>query len=233
MSELIRLSGVTKAYAVEGAPPVEVLHAVDLRIRAGEFVAIMGASGSGKSTLMNILGCLDQPTSGDYFLEDRNISALSADELAAVRLRLLGFVFQNFNLLPRISVLDNVALPLLYAGVNRQERRLRAGAMLDRVGLAPYGARRPNQLSGGQQQRVAIARALVNRPRLLMADEPTGNLDSETSQDVMHLFSMLNQDDGITLIVVTHEADIADYAKRRIRFRDGRIVEDQASEPVR
>ncbi|WP_139557206.1 ABC transporter ATP-binding protein [Methylotetracoccus oryzae] len=232
MDDLIRLVGVTKAYPVGDAPPVPVLHGVDLRIAAGDFVAIMGASGSGKSTLMNILGCLDTPSSGDYVLEGRNIAELDVDELAAVRLRLLGFVFQSFNLLPRIDVLDNVALPLLYAGVPRRERHRRAEQLLGRVGLQGYGARRPNQLSGGQQQRVAIARALINQPRLLLADEPTGNLDSETSVDVMRLFGTLNTEDGITLIIVTHEADIAAYARRRIRFRDGRIVEDTATEPL-
>jgi len=232
VDDLIRLVGVTKAYPVGDAPPVPVLHGVDLRIAAGDFVAIMGASGSGKSTLMNILGCLDTPSSGDYVLEGRNIAELDVDELAAVRLRLLGFVFQSFNLLPRIDVLDNVALPLLYAGVPRRERHRRAEQLLGRVGLQGYGARRPNQLSGGQQQRVAIARALINQPRLLLADEPTGNLDSETSVDVMRLFGTLNTEDGITLIIVTHEADIAAYARRRIRFRDGRIVEDTATEPL-
>ncbi|MGY6215224.1 ABC transporter ATP-binding protein [Methylolobus aquaticus] len=232
MDDLIRLVGVTKAYPVGDAPPVPVLHGVDLRIAAGDFVAIMGASGSGKSTLMNILGCLDTPSSGDYVLDGRNIAELDVDELAAVRLRLLGFVFQSFNLLPRIDVLDNVALPLLYAGVPRRERHRRAERLLARVGLQGYGARRPNQLSGGQQQRVAIARALINQPRLLLADEPTGNLDSETSVDVMRLFRTLNTEDGITLIIVTHEADIAAYARRRIRFRDGRIVEDTATEPL-
>ena len=223
---------MTKAYAAGGAPPVPVLHGIDLRIARGEFVAIMGASGSGKSTLMNLLGCLDSPSSGDYFLEGRNIAELDSDELAAVRLQLLGFVFQSFNLLPRIDVIENVALPLLYAGVPRRERRQRAEQMLVRVGLQGYGARQPNQLSGGQQQRVAIARALINRPRLLLADEPTGNLDSETSVEVMALFQALNEQDGITLIVVTHEADIAAYARRRIRFRDGRIVEDTRAEPA-
>jgi putative ABC transport system ATP-binding protein len=232
VGELIRLVGVSKAYPAGDAPPVPVLHGVDLRIEAGEFVAIMGASGSGKSTLMNILGCLDTPSSGDYVLDGRNIAELDVDELAAVRLRLLGFVFQSFNLLPRIDILDNIALPLLYAGVPRHERHRRAERLLVRVGLQGYGARRPNQLSGGQQQRVAIARALINQPRLLLADEPTGNLDSETSVDVMHLFRTLNVEDGITLIVVTHEADIAAYASRRIRFRDGRIVEDTATEPL-
>lgn len=230
MSELIRLVGVTKSYPTVDAPPVPVLHGVNLRIAAGEFVAIMGASGSGKSTLMNILGCLDSPSSGDYFLEDRNIADLDGDQLAAVRLRFLGFVFQSFNLLPRIDVLDNVALPLLYAGVARRERHRRAEQLLERVGLVGYGKRRPNQLSGGQQQRVATARALINQPRLLLADEPTGNLDSETSREVMALFSALNAEEGITLILVTHESDIAAYAQRRIRFRDGRIVEDTAAE---
>lgn len=229
MGELIRLVGVTKSYPAGDAPPVPVLHGVNLQIASGEFVAIMGASGSGKSTLMNILGCLDTPSSGDYFLDGRNVAQLDDEELAAVRLRLLGFVFQSFNLLPRIDVLDNVALPLLYAGVARRERHRRAEQQLARVGLQGYGARRPNQLSGGQQQRVAIARALINRPRLLLADEPTGNLDSETSIEVMALFRALNADEGITLILVTHEADIAGYAQRRIRFRDGRIVADTAA----
>lgn len=228
MSELIRLVGVTKSYPTVDAPPVPVLHGVNLRIAAGEFVAIMGASGSGKSTLMNILGCLDSPSSGDYFLEDRNIADLDGDQLAAVRLRFLGFVFQSFNLLPRIDVLDNVALPLLYAGVARRERHRRAEQLLERVGLVGYGKRRPNQLSGGQQQRVAIARALVLNPALILADEPTGALDSHTGSDIMDLFCELN-DQGITLITVTHDPRVASRAHRLVEFLDGQVVGDSAT----
>ena len=227
MSALIRLARIVKRYVIYGQEAQPVLQGIDLIIERGEFVAIMGASGSGKSTLMNILGCLDRPSGGDYVLDGRNISDLEPDQLAAVRSRLIGFVFQSFNLLPRLDVVDNVALPLLYAGVAHRERRRRADAMLHRVGLTDYATRFPNQLSGGQQQRVAIARALVNGPSLLLADEPTGNLDSETSRDIMALFADLNRDENITLVLVTHELDIANYARRLIRLRDGRVVEDR------
>jgi putative ABC transport system ATP-binding protein len=200
---------------------------VSLGIAEGEFVAIMGASGSGKSTFMNLLGCLDRPTRGVYRLSGQDVGRLSSDQLAALRNREIGFVFQGFNLLPKLSALDNVALPLLYAGMGREARRRQAQAMLERVGLGERSHHTPLQLSGGQQQRVAIARALASRPRIILADEPTGNLDSETSRQVMAFFSQLNREEGITLVLVTHEADIAAYAQRRIRFQDGRVVEDR------
>lgn len=228
LEPLIRLSGIGKDY-VSGDTVTPVLHEINLSIAGGEFVAIMGASGSGKSTLMNLLGCLDTPSRGSYLLEGQDVAHLDRDALATIRNRMLGFVFQGFNLLPRMNVLDNVALPLLYAGVGRRERQRRAAAMLERVGLAAYSLRQPMQLSGGQQQRVAIARALINRPRLILADEPTGNLDTATSHAVMDLFVELNVQEGITLLLVTHEADIAHYAQRRIRLRDGRIVGDDQS----
>jgi len=222
---LISVSGLSKYY-LENMP---VLKGINFSINSGEFVAIMGHSGSGKSTLMNILGCLDTATGGHYYLEGRDTSALNADELALLRNRLIGFVFQGFNLLPRSSILDNIGLPLLYAGKSKAERREKALLMLDRVGLAGFGERKPNQLSGGQQQRVAIARALVTDPRLILADEPTGNLDTQTGEDIMKIFHVLNEDHNITIILVTHEADIAAHAKRLIRVVDGRIASDQPS----
>jgi len=200
-------------------------------VEHGEFMAIMGASGSGKSTLMNILGCLDRPTSGSYRLNGRDVSRLDAGELAEVRNELLGFVFQNFNLLPRTSALENVELPLIYAGVPRAERRARAQAALERVELGDRLHHHPAQLSGGQQQRVAIARAMVNRPRLIFADEPTGNLDSKTSTSVMALFQELSRE-GLTIVFVTHEPDIASYASRVVVVRDGRIVSDLEQTPL-
>jgi putative ABC transport system ATP-binding protein len=230
MQTLIRLSGIGKAYPTAGQGFQPVLRDIDLCIDRGEFVAVMGASGSGKSTLMNILGCLDRPSTGQYWLNGDNVATLPPDRLAEVRSRLIGFVFQSFNLLPRIDVRENIALPLLYAGVGRKERRRRAEDMLARVGLPGYAGRLPNQLSGGQQQRVAIARALVTSPPLLLADEPTGNLDSHTSSEIMGFFSMLNRQEGITLILVTHELDIAAYARRVIRLRDGCVVEDRAQQ---
>ncbi|MGZ8237827.1 MAG: ABC transporter ATP-binding protein [Methylobacter sp.] len=222
---LISVSGLSKYY-LENMP---VLKDINFSINSGEFVAIMGHSGSGKSTLMNILGCLDTATGGHYYLEGRDTSALNADELALLRNRLIGFVFQGFNLLPRSSILDNIGLPLLYAGKSKAERREKALLMLDRVGLAGFGERKPNQLSGGQQQRVAIARALVTDPKLILADEPTGNLDTQTGEDIMKIFHVLNEDHNITIILVTHEADIAAHAKRLIRVVDGRIASDQPS----
>jgi putative ABC transport system ATP-binding protein len=208
------------------AGPVPVLHDVNLAIAAGEFVAVMGPSGSGKSTFMNILGGLDHPTGGRYLLDGHDVSRLAGDALAGVRNRFIGFVFQGFNLLPRASVLENVALPMVYAGVPRRERLRRAGELLERVGLGNRGHHRPSQISGGQQQRVAIARALANRPQLLLADEPTGNLDTATSHEVMELFARLNHEDRTTIVLVTHEADVARFATRRIAFLDGRVVED-------
>jgi putative ABC transport system ATP-binding protein len=226
MAALIRLEGIRKRYETAGGVATEVLKGIDLGIAQGEFVAVMGASGSGKSTLMNILGCLDTPSDGAYFLDGRDVASLGQSQLAELRNRSLGFVFQGFNLLPRMSALDNIALPLLYAGVGGRERRRRALELLSQLGLEPFSRRLPNQLSGGQQQRMAIARALVNRPQLILADEPTGNLDTETSREVMAVFGGLNRTQGITLILVTHEPDIARYAQRLIRLVDGLVVED-------
>lgn len=222
---MIETRGLAKDY-VTGAGAFHALRGVDVSIDQGEFVAVMGPSGSGKSTFMNLLGCLDKPSAGHYHLVGRAVSEMRPDELAAVRNKLIGFVFQGFNLLPRLSVLDNVALPMLYAGAGHSKRRERAQALLKRVGLDGKSHQMPNQLSGGQQQRVAIARALVNQPQLILADEPTGNLDSETSHEVMNLFTELNREEGITLVLVTHEMDIAGFARRRIRFLDGKVVED-------
>lgn len=227
---LIQVEHLGKDY-VTAAGPYTALHTVDLGIAQGEFVAIMGPSGSGKSTFMNLLGCLDSPTRGRYLLDGQDVARLPVDALAQVRNQRLGFVFQGFNLLQRASVQDNVALPLVYAGVPRAERQARARELLARVGLAPYAHSLPSRISGGQQQRVAIARALVNRPRVILADEPTGNLDSHTSEEIMALFSELNRSEGITLVLVTHEPDVAEYAGRVIRFHDGRVVEDHAQTP--
>ncbi len=226
---LIEAEGLTKSYML-GTDEFKALDGVDLRVEPGEFVAIMGASGSGKSTLMNILGCLDRPTSGRYTLAGRDISRLDRGQLAEIRSELLGFVFQSFNLLPRTSAIENVELPLVYAGVPRDERRRRATAALERVGLGDRVEHRPSQLSGGQQQRVAIARAIVNDPRLVLADEPTGNLDSKTSASVMALFQELWKG-GLTILYVTHDPDVAGYASRVVLVRDGRIVSDRRQSP--
>ena len=223
--DVIRVERLTKTYQT-AAGPFPALRGVDLGIRHGEYVAIMGPSGSGKSTFMNLLGCLDTPSEGEYTLAGRNVAHLPGDELAALRNRTLGFVFQGFNLLPRMTLEDNVALPLVYAHVEREERRRRAREMLARVGLEGYARSLPARISGGQQQRVAIARALINGPRLILADEPTGNLDSHTSEEIMTLFRELN-DEGITIVLVTHEADIAAHAERQVRFLDGLIVSDR------
>ncbi len=228
-SRLLELEHVTKTYRM-GEVEVQALRGVTLAIAAGEFVSIMGASGSGKSTLMNILGCLDRPSSGRYLLEGQDVSGLSKDDLADIRNRTLGFVFQTFNLLPRTSALENVELPLLYAGAASSERRRRALAALDRVGLGERAEHHPNQLSGGQQQRVAIARALVTNPRLILADEPTGNLDSRTAHDIMRLFDSLWKA-GLTVVLVTHEPDIAAFASRVILMKDGLVVSDQQQVP--
>jgi putative ABC transport system ATP-binding protein len=222
---VIELEQLHKTYTM-GDVEVHALRGVSLTIRGGEFVAIMGTSGSGKSTTMNIIGCLDQPTRGSYMLDGQDVSALSKDERADIRSRKLGFVFQGFNLLSRTSALENVELPMLYAGVEASERHHRALEALHSVGLVGREQNHPNQLSGGQQQRVAIARALVNNPALILADEPTGNLDSRTSIEVLEIFQRLNRERGITLVLVTHEADIAEYADRVVVFKDGRIRKD-------
>ena len=222
---VIRIEGLHKSYETS-AGLFPALKDVSLGIIAGEFVAIMGPSGSGKSTFMNLLGCLDKPTAGRYVLDGRDVAELGKDELALLRNRTIGFVFQGFNLLPRMSLLENVGLPLIYCGVEREERQRRAHEVLGKVGLEDKANSMPNKISGGQQQRVAIVRALINRPRLILADEPTGNLDSQTSEEIMALFEELNRE-GITIVLVTHEADIARHAKRQVRFFDGRIVSDQ------
>ncbi len=221
---LIETKNLTKAYTM-GDQTVHALAGVSLTIEAGEFVAIMGASGSGKSTLMNILGCLDLPDGGEYRLAGEAVQTMSPDALAAVRNRRIGFVFQQFNLLPRTSALENVELPMVYAGVSNEERHRRAREALQRVGLGERGDHTPAELSGGQQQRVAIARALVNLPQLILADEPTGALDTRTSEDIMGLLTELNAQ-GITVVLVTHEHDVAAWARRRLVFRDGQVVED-------
>ncbi len=228
---LIEARDLVKTYTM-GDQTVQALAGVSLTIDVGEFVAIMGASGSGKSTLMNILGCLDRPTSGHYSLAGEPVESLAPDDLASVRNRRIGFVFQQFNLLPRTSARENVELPMVYAGVPSAERQQRALAALQRVGLGERSGHTPAELSGGQQQRVAIARALVNQPQLILADEPTGALDTHTSEDIMRLLTELNEQ-GITVVLVTHESDIAAWAKRRLVFRDGLIVEDVRQTPVR
>ena len=227
---LIEIENIHKAYHM-GGEEVRALDGVSLSIEAGEFVAIMGASGSGKSTLMNIIGCLDRPDRGEYRLAGEPVQRLSGDQLAAARNRRIGFVFQQFNLLPRTTALENVELPMVYAGVKAPERHQRALAALQRVGLGTRTGHTPAELSGGQQQRVAIARALVNQPQLILADEPTGALDSHTSDDIMALLAELNAQ-GITVVLVTHEHDVAAWARRRLVFRDGHLIED-ASQPGR
>lgn len=225
--EVIGIEGITRVYRV-GGQEVKALDGVDLTVRHNEFVAIMGPSGSGKSTLMNILGCLDSPTGGRYVLNGTDVSQMDDEDLASVRNREIGFVFQSFNLLPRYDAVDNVALPLVYAGVPRSERGAKARSALVSVGLGDRMEHRPNELSGGQKQRVALARALINDPSIILADEPTGNLDTKTSYDIMKLFEQVYRR-GNTLIVVTHEEDIARYARRIVRLRDGKIESDEAN----
>jgi putative ABC transport system ATP-binding protein len=229
---VIQLDHIHKTYTM-GDVDVHALRGVTLTIREGEFVAIMGASGSGKSTTMNIIGCLDRPTKGTYILDGQDVSELSKDERADIRCQKIGFVFQGFNLLSRTSALENVELPMLYLGVPTAERDQRAMEALAAVGLAGREQNNPNQLSGGQQQRVAVARSLVNNPALILADEPTGNLDSRTSVEVMEIFQRLNRERGITLVLVTHEPDIAHYAQRVVVFKDGRIKKDYQIEEQR
>jgi putative ABC transport system ATP-binding protein len=224
---VIELDHIHKTYSM-GDVDVHALRGVSLAIRQGEFVAIMGASGSGKSTMMNILGCLDRPSRGTYILDGQDVSQMSKDERADIRCQKIGFVFQGFNLLSRTSALENVELPMLYANVQGAQRHRRAMEALMSVGLAGREQSNPNQLSGGQQQRVAVARALVNNPALILADEPTGNLDSRTSVEVMEIFQRLNREKGITLVLVTHESDIAQYAQRVVVFKDGKIKRDYA-----
>ncbi len=227
---MIELRGISKSYKL-GANEFQALAGVDLDLREGEFVALTGPSGSGKSTLMNILGCLDTPSSGSYVLDGEPVAGLNEDQLARVRNRKIGFVFQNFYLMPRMTALDNVAQPLIYRGFSPAARRQRAAEALTRVGLDQRLNHKPNELSGGQRQRVAIARALVGRPEVLLADEPTGNLDSRTAQEIMGLFTVLNSE-GHTLVVVTHDPGIASYCKRVIRLHDGLIVEDRRQDPA-
>ncbi len=224
MSELIKLRKITRDFKM-GGETLKVLKGIDLDIEKGEYVALMGPSGSGKSTLMNILGCLDTPSSGSYELNGANVSRMSDNQLAEIRNKEIGFVFQTFNLLPRTSALDNVALPMIYAGVNKTDRIKRAEKVLTDVGLADRMDHKPNELSGGQRQRVAVGRALVNNPSIILADEPTGNLDSKTSIEIMALLDAIHQA-GNTIILVTHEEDIAQHAKRTIRLRDGVIESD-------
>ncbi|KAF2519439.1 ABC transporter ATP-binding protein [Flavobacterium salilacus subsp. salilacus] len=223
---IINIKGITRDFPL-GNEIVKVLKGIDLTINKGEYVALMGPSGSGKSTLMNLLGCLDTATSGSYILNGKDVSQMSDDELAGIRNKEIGFVFQTFNLLPRTTALDNVALPMVYAGYKKPERNERATEVLKQVGLADRMDHKPNQLSGGQRQRVAVARALVNRPSIILADEPTGNLDSKTSVEIMNLFNEIHAN-GNTVILVTHEEDIAKYAHRVIRLRDG-IIESDSS----
>ena len=221
---LIKVSGVKKIYEV-GIQKIEAVAGIDLEIEKNEYVAIMGPSGSGKSTFMNLLGCLDTPSEGDYWLNGKEVSNLSDDELARIRNREIGFVFQTFNLLPRATAAQNVELPLIYGGISAEDRRARAAEVLESVNLTDRAKHRPNELSGGQRQRVAIARAMVNRPSIILADEPTGNLDSKTGIEIMALFDMIHAA-GNTIVMVTHEEHISDYAKRVIRLLDGKIESD-------
>lgn len=228
---LVELRDIRKSFSM-GKEEVEILHGISLSLEKGEFVAMMGPSGSGKSTTMNILGCLDKPTSGNYILNGQNINELEGDDLAVIRNSTIGFVFQGFNLLQKTSAIENVELPLLYAGMAKNERRQRAKEALIQMGLEDRLYHEPTQLSGGQQQRVAIARGIVNRAPILMADEPTGNLDSKTSDEIMKLFKKINEEDGITILLVTHEPEVAAYAKRIVHFKDGMITSDELNRMV-
>jgi putative ABC transport system ATP-binding protein len=229
--EIIRMEGLSKVYDT-GEIQVAALKAIDLTIHKGEFIAIMGASGSGKSTLMNIIGCLDRPTEGHYYLEGIDVMEKSDNELSAVRNKQIGFVFQSFNLISRTSALKNVELPMVYGRIGAEERNERALELLKNVGLEDRAHHMPNELSGGQKQRVAIARALANKPGIILADEPTGNLDSQSSVEIMEIFSMLNRQEGNTVIIVTHERDIAEFTDRIITFRDGHIIKDEVTREV-
>jgi len=222
---MIKIKGISKVYSM-GDIEVNALMDVNLRIGDGEFVSVMGPSGSGKSTLMNILGCLDKPTSGKFFLDGKDVSGLDDDALAGIRNKKIGFVFQSFNLLPRMTALHNVELPLIYSGIRREQRIQMAMKALEKVNLTDRVMHQPNELSGGQRQRVAIARTLVNNPSIILADEPTGNLDSKSGQEIMEIFKLLNRE-GVTILLVTHEKNIAEYSKRIVTFRDGRIIEDR------
>lgn len=224
--DIIKIEELTKVYA-NGEIQVKALKSINLTIKRGEFIAIMGASGSGKSTLMNILGCLDRPTEGHYYLEGDDVMEKSDNELSAVRNKKIGFVFQSFNLISRTSALKNVELPMVYGKINAEERKLRALELLKNVGLEDRADHMPNELSGGQKQRVAIARALANKPQIILADEPTGNLDSQSSVEIMDIFTMLNRNENNTVIIVTHERDIAEFTDRIITFRDGHVVTDE------
>ncbi len=229
--EIIRIENLSKLYE-NGELWVKALDDVSLRIRRGEFIAVMGPSGSGKSTLMNILGCLDRPTEGRYFLEGVDVNEKDDDELSRIRNRKIGFVFQTFNLIPRTSALQNVELPMIYGKVKAAEREAMALSLLEQVGLADRARHMPNELSGGQKQRVAIARALANRPQIILADEPTGNLDSHSSQEIMEIFCRLNRQEGNTVIIVTHEREVAEYTDRIITFKDGSVVRDETIREV-
>lgn len=228
---MISVSGLTKVFG-SGDAAVHALRGVDLEIPEGDFVAVMGPSGSGKSTFLSILGCLERPSSGEYYLDGRDVNSLEDDELADLRNKKLGFVFQSFNLLPRHNVLRNVEIPLIYAGASREERRKRAQVLLEQVGLGHRLTHKPAELSGGEQQRVAIARALANNPLVIFADEPTGNLDTKASLEIMEIFQQMHRT-GRTIVMVTHEPDIAAYARRVIHFRDGKIVREEAKDELR